>query len=224
VTYTFGHICVDAGARCVSRAERPVLLARKALDLLLLLLEHRPNVVSKEQIHDQVWPDTFVSEASVQSLVRAIRRAIDDASAGASWIVTVHGVGYRFGGDAVTSDASMPPPMVERPAAWLVGGPARIALAPGENVLGRGDGVVEIDAPTISRHHARITIGTQTTLEDLGSKNGTWLDDRRVTAPTVLADGATVRLGSVAVTFRLAPKPGPTESIREPRRAGDTRS
>lgn len=220
MTYTFGHICVDAGARRVSRAGRPVHLTRKALDLLLLLLEHRPNAVPKEQIHDHVWPDTFVSESSVQSLVREIRRSIDDAAAGASWILTVHGIGYRFDGDAVTSGSPVPEAASERPAAWLLGGPARVALVSGENVVGRGDAVVEIEAPTISRHHARITIGTPATIEDLGSKNGTWLNDQRVTASTVLADGATVRLGSVTLTFRLAPKPRPTESVREPGRAG----
>jgi DNA-binding winged helix-turn-helix (wHTH) protein len=220
VTYTFGRVCVDAGARRVSKAGRPVHLTRKALDLLLLLLEHRPDAVPKEHIHDRVWPDTFVSESSVQSLVREIRRTIDDAAAGASWIRTVHGIGYRFDGDAVTSGSPVSPPASERPAAWLLGGPARVGLVSGENVLGRGDGVVEIEAATISRHHARITIGAHATIEDLGSKNGTWLNDQRVTAATVLADGATVRLGSVTLTFRMARKPRPTESVREPRRTG----
>jgi DNA-binding winged helix-turn-helix (wHTH) protein len=217
VTYTFGRICVDAGARRVSRAGRPVHLTRKALDLLLLLLDHRPNAVPKEQIHTHVWPDTFVSEASLQSLVREIRRALEDPAAGPSWILTVHGIGYRFDGNAVAvGDPAQPPPTAQRPVAWLLGDTRRVALLAGENVIGRGDGVLEIDAPTISRHHARITIGSRTIIDDLGSKNGTWVDDQRVTAPIGLADGASVRLGSVALTFRLARKPRPTESARKP--------
>ncbi len=64
--------------------------------------------------------------------------------------------------------------------------------------------VFEIEAPTISRRHARIIIGESITLEDLGSKNGTWLKDERLTAPHALADGDVVKLGSATFTFRLA--------------------
>ena len=56
-------------------------LTRKAWELLLLLLEQRPNAVSKAEIHARVWPETFVSESSVQSLVHEIRRAIDHGGA-----------------------------------------------------------------------------------------------------------------------------------------------
>ncbi len=218
MTFTFGRICVDAQARRVSRDGRPIRLTRKAFDLLLLLLEHGPDAVSKEQIHARIWPHTFVGESSLQSLVHEIRRLVDDPARGRSWIVTVHGVGYRFEGDAVTSRPAAGDPA--RPAAWLIGGSTRLALMPGENVIGRGDGVIEIEAPTISRHHARITVAPVVTIEDLGSKNGTWVEDQRVTAAAVLVDGASVRLGSVTMAFRLGRQPEPTESVREP--AGDT--
>ncbi len=214
MTFTFGRTCVDAQARRVARDGAPVRLTRKALDLLLLLLEHAPDAVSKERIHARIWPDTFVGESSLQSLVHEIRQALDDP-ARTSWIATVHGVGYRFDGDAVTSrpaaaDASA------RPAAWLVAGATRLARLPGVNVIGRGDDVLEIEAPTISRHHARITVGPAASIEDLGSKNGTWVDGRRLTGPAALVDGASVQLGSVTLTFRLGRQPEPTESVREP--------
>ena len=214
MTFTFGRVCVDAQARRVSRDGRPVRLTRKAFDLLLLLLEHGPDAVSKEQIHARIWPHTFVGESSLQSLVHEIRRRVDDPARGASWIVTVHGVGYRFEGDAVTSRPAAGD--AARPAAWLVAGATRLGLLPGENVIGRGEGVIEIDAPTISRHHARITVAPVVTIEDLGSKNGTWIDGQRVTASAVLADGTSVRLGSVTMAFQLGRQPEPTESVREP--------
>jgi DNA-binding winged helix-turn-helix (wHTH) protein len=219
----FGRVGVDADARRVSRAGEPVHLTRKALDLLLLLIEHRPNAVSKDDIYARVWPDSFVSESSLQSLIHEIRRAIDDPTAVDSWIRTVYGIGYRFDGDVVTSGAPVAAVALERPAAWLLAGSTRVALRPGQNIVGRGiDDVVEVEGPTISRHHARITIGAVATIEDLGSKNGTWLDDERVMASAVLTDGASVRLGSVTLTFRLARQPRPTESVREP--AHDRRS
>jgi DNA-binding winged helix-turn-helix (wHTH) protein len=211
VIYTIGAIRVDAEARDVSSRSGPVHLRRQALDLLLLLLEDRPRAVSKDRIHERLWPGTFVSEASLQSLVHELRRALDDRTAPVSCIATVHGIGYRYAGPVAIEDAPrIAPP---RPAAWLTGGDVRIPLIAGETIIGRGvDGVVDIDAPTISRRHARIVIGTSMTSEDLGSRNGTWIGGERVTQPRPLADGDTVRFGSVARTFRLAGEPRPTEA------------
>ena len=215
VRYTFGTICVDTGTRGVSSPRGPVHLTRKAFDLLLMLLEARPNALSKDAIYARLWPNTFVAESSLQTLIHEIRQTIDDRGSRTSWIRTVHGIGYSFGGDVLASDA--PSAGRERPAAWLIGGSQRVALHAGENVVGREmDHVIEIAAPTISRRHARITIGQSVTLEDLGSKNGTWLENERLTAPRALEDGDVVRLGSATFTFRLARRPRSTESIGGP--------
>ena len=72
--------------------------------------------------------------------------------------------------------------------------------------------MIEIEAPTISRRHARIMVGDSVTLEDLGSKNGTWLNDEQLTAPRALAEGDIVRLGSATFTFHLAPQAKATGS------------
>ena len=211
--YTFGSLCLDADARTISSAEGDVHLTRKAFDLLLLLVERRPNAVLKEQIYAHLWPDTFVAESALQTLVHEIRQAIDDRDLQQSWIRTLHGIGYAFAGHVLASSAAPSTTQPERPAAWLLGESIRVALHTGENILGRGlEGVIEVEAPTISRRHARIIIGDSVTLEDLGSKNGTWLDDECLTAPCALADGAVVRLGSATVTFRLVRQPKSTES------------
>jgi DNA-binding winged helix-turn-helix (wHTH) protein len=214
--YTFGDVCVDAAARTCSIRESPVHLTRKAFDLLLLLLERRPDAVSKEHIYARLWPDTFVAESSLQTLIHEIRQAIDDAESERSWIRTVHGIGYSFAGTVAASDAPAAPDRVARPAAWLLGASTRIVLHTGENILGRGvdevDDVHDIDSPTISRRHARITIGARVTLEDLGSKNGTWLAGERLTGPHALNDGDVVRLGSLTFKFRLALQTKSTET------------
>jgi pSer/pThr/pTyr-binding forkhead associated (FHA) protein len=63
-----------------------------------------------------------------------------------------------------------------------------------------------VDAPGVSRHHARIVVTeAQVTLEDLGSNNGTYLGGRRVEAPAILSDGDTFRLGRHALAYRSAP-------------------
>lgn len=185
--------------------------------MLLLLLENRPNAVSKEQIYARVWPNTFVAESSLQSLIHEIRQAIDDRDARRSSIRTVHGIGYSFCGEVLVGDPPSSDARLEHPAAWLIGESLRVALHAGENIVGRGiDDVIEIEAPTMSRRHARIIIGESISLEDLGSRNGTWLKDERVTAPRVLADGDVVKLGSATFTFRLARHPKPTESVDGP--------
>jgi pSer/pThr/pTyr-binding forkhead associated (FHA) protein len=94
-------------------------------------------------------------------------------------------------------------------------GAARVPLNPGINVLGRApDAAVWIDAPGVSRHHARISLdGAAATLEDLGSKNGTYLRGEKVTRQSPLNDGDQIRLGSVLVTFRIPPPAGSTETV-----------
>jgi DNA segregation ATPase FtsK/SpoIIIE, S-DNA-T family len=105
----------------------------------------------------------------------------------------------------------------QRPAAWLFRESLRLALYEGENVLGRGvEDLIEVDLPTISRRHARITIGESAILEDLSSKNGTWLKGERVIEPARLADGDEVGLGSATFTFRLARSPESTETSEIP--------
>lgn len=198
--YKFADVQIDTAARQATRAEAEAHLTRKAFDLLVLLIGRRPNVVPKEEIHAHLWPDTFVSESSVQALISEIRQALDDGSR--SIIRTVHGVGYAFSTD-VTEAATETQARMAR--AWLLADTWRVPLYDGDNVLGRGsDDVIPIDVSGMSRRHARISVGQRVTIEDLGSKNGTWLQDQRVTGHALLNDGDHVRLGSVLFTFRLA--------------------
>ena len=202
MTFEFGDVRVDVQSRQVWRSDAAVHLTKKAFELLRFLLENQPGVLSKEQIHAHLWPDTFVSESSVQALVSEIRHAIGINPTGQSWIRTVHGIGYAFNGEAVPQRS---PEGVGNVRAWLIADNWKVPLRSGENVLGRGgDDVTEVDASTISRRHVRIEVGAQVWLEDLGSKNGTWVRDQRVSERTSLVDGDLVRLGSLLFTFRLA--------------------
>jgi pSer/pThr/pTyr-binding forkhead associated (FHA) protein len=83
-----------------------------------------------------------------------------------------------------------------------------------ENVLGRDEEAVAwIDSPLSSRRHARIVVAEgRATLEDLGSKNGTRLNGKRLSSPTVLADRDEVRIGDAVLTFRVLPGAGPTKT------------
>ena len=89
-----------------------------------------------------------------------------------------------------------------------------IPLVEGDNVLGRDEDVtVRIDAPGVSRRHARIRVsGAEATIEDLGSKNGTYVGDgaAAIAGPTALPDDSRFRLGRVLLVFRSSPEAGST--------------
>jgi len=74
----------------------PVHLSRKTFDLLAVLIANAPRVVSKTELHAELWPDTFVADATLVALVKDLRRALDDHDPAASIIRTSHGVGYAF--------------------------------------------------------------------------------------------------------------------------------
>ena len=158
-------------------------LSNKAFDLLALLIERRPEAVSKADLHARLWPGTFVSASSLPSLISEIRDAIADQHREPRLIRTVHGFGYAC-------QSSRSAALDQRPgrgrADRLAGrSSGEIALFAGENVLGReGAGVTLLKSSTVSRRHARVAIGEDgSVLEDLGSKNGTYVNDRRVERP-----------------------------------------
>jgi len=80
VTAWFGEYALDDSRRELLHRGAPVHLTPKAYALLQLLLERRPAAVSKAEIHDRIWPGTFVSEVNLATLVFEIRAAVGDAS------------------------------------------------------------------------------------------------------------------------------------------------
>jgi len=214
VTFRFGPFSLDSDARQLLRDGVEISLAPKALQLLLLLVQNRARAMSRDELQQQLWPSTYVLDTNLAGLVAEIRRALQDAADSPRFVRTMHRFGYRFIGDVHEAQA-MPAAGAPVQKYWLVWDARQVPLSEGENIVGRGtDAAVWIDAPGVSRHHARIVVRHgEVTLEDLGSKNGTYVKGLRVTAPRRLANGDQVRLGSsVVVTFRVPPAPGATET------------
>ena len=214
----FGEFIFDSETRELGRRGQATHLSPKAFQLLEALLERRPKLLSKAEIYDRLWPKTFVSASSLGRLVAEIRAALADTARAPRLVRTVHGAGYAFCG-AVTDLGGAPsregaPSLVYR----LVWAAREIELTPGANVLGRAPGcAVWIDAPGVSRHHARILVAEGTaTLEDLGSKNGTYLKGRRIEASATLADGDPIALGTALITVRALRPRGSTETVPAP--------
>ena len=193
----FEDVTFDPDTLQVWRTGQLVHLSPKAFALLSLLIEQRPKPVDKEAIQRRLWPDTFVSDTNLPALVAEIREALGDDARHPRFVRTVHGVGYAF---QASEAAEQERP---QPCAWLLADGRELALYPGANILGR-EGPVVLSSTTVSRQHARIVIGDAMTIEDLDSKNGTYLNDRPVTSATAIADGDQVRTGSLLFTFRVA--------------------
>ncbi len=208
----FDGFVLDEGQRILSRDGRPLHLTRKAFDLLILLIAHAPRVVSKDELHRKLWPDTFVTDATVAGVVKELRRVLGVDASGEPFVRTAHGVGYAFTGAVQATDHP-----VDAPARFsLVSGTLRLLLATGANDIGRDpQAAVRLDSPHASRRHARITIADGTaTLEDLGSKNRTLLNDSPLGLPTVLTDGDSIQIGPQHFVFRVIDVMATTETER----------
>ena len=200
--FQFGECLLDSETRELFEGGKRVHLAPKGFQFLHTLLRNRPRALSKASIHDELWPGTFVSDGTLTSLVAEVRTAINDDGRNVRFIRTIHGFGYAFTGEA-REDAGAAA-RGDEPVFKLIWADREIALREGENILGRErDAVAWIDVHSVSRRHARIVVsGQNATLEDLGSKNGTFLEGRRLRSPGALSDGSRLRIGTVEMTLR----------------------
>jgi pSer/pThr/pTyr-binding forkhead associated (FHA) protein len=127
---------------------------------------------------------------------------------------TVHRFGYRFVAgvdERVGTHAG-----AERGHdMYLTTADRQFRLAGGAIVIGRAaDAAIRLESGGVSRHHARIVIaGDEARVEDLGSKNGTFVDGQPVIGTLLLTDGAEIRIGPVTLTFRVAPPADATQTM-----------
>ena len=166
--------------------------------------------MSKQELHQRLWPSTFVTEGNLATLIGELREALGDSARKPRFLRTAYRFGYAFCGQAVDASQAFDS---DRPRlCWLIKDGQRLPLSSGENVLGRdADGAIHIDSVTVSRRHARIVISQGgATLEDLRSKNGTFLGGQPISEPTALKDGDEIRTGSVVFRFRMPSLDGST--------------
>jgi DNA-binding winged helix-turn-helix (wHTH) protein len=196
--YEFGPFRLDPAERRLLRAGRPVPLTPKAFDTLHALVARSGRAISKDELVAGIWHDVSVQDATLAQNIFSVRKALGDAGA----IETVPKFGYRFMLPVRTLTDT-----ADRSSCWLKWGARRIPLVEGENIVGRDPDVeVALEATTVSRRHARITVSrTATVLQDLGSKNGTFVGGERLVAPSRIADGDRIGFGSLSVTFHDRP-------------------
>ena len=94
--YEFGEFRLDASRRLVSRGDEPVRVTSKALETLLVLVRNRARVVTKDELMQILWPDTFVEEVNLAQNISALRKALGEAPGENRYIATIPGKGYQF--------------------------------------------------------------------------------------------------------------------------------
>ena len=205
----FGDLTFDSARRQVTGANGDALhLTPKAFDLLTLLIEHAPHVVTKADIHQRLWPGAFVADTTLVGLVKELRRVLHDDRA-TPIIRTAHRVGYAFCGMETPTQ-----PLRFGIEHWISNGDRRIPLREGENTIGRDPkSDVWLDVAGVSRRHARVIIRNgKVEIEDLGSKNGTTVGTERLVAVSGLRDGDTILVGPARVTYRASESGMSTET------------
>lgn len=205
----FGDFTLDSDQRQLRCSGANQHLSPHGYELLNLLIEHRPRPLSKRQIHEYLWPNVSFSDATLTSLVAEVRRALNETAMGEDFLRTIPKFGYAFHGDAYEMAPPTPPRIDGRIRGWLVLPTGPMCLRDGEYVLGRNEDVtVRFDSLTVSRHHARIRVSRDSAVvEDLHSRNGTFLNGEPLTEPVHLADGDEIALGLVTLRFSLT-EPG----------------
>ena len=129
---SFGEFVLDLDSRELRRGAEPVRLSPKAFQLLEILVINRPKALSKADLQDKLWPDTFVVEKNLANLVSEIRQALGDSPSAPGFIRTVPRYGYAFHetipGDQAPRLARRPA-LARRRAALALGGVALLVIA-----------------------------------------------------------------------------------------------
>jgi DNA-binding winged helix-turn-helix (wHTH) protein len=204
--FEVGEWVVEPMLYRITRGDEVRHIRPRAMGVLECLAEARGAVVTRQRITDRVWRTEYVTTNALTHVVAELRTSLGDDADRPMFIETIPRRGYRlvapvsFPGEpksAAPGEASIVTLLAEDGAV--------IELQAGANLIGRAsDAAIRIDTSEVSRRHAVITVdGPLATIEDLGSKNGTFLRGRRLDAPARLADADEITIGVNVARFRV---------------------
>jgi hypothetical protein len=191
-----------------------VELSPKAFRLLEALVMRRPDAVSHEELRRTLWSEAANGGTTLARLVSEIRTALGDDDDEQPIVRTVHRFGYAFA-EATVAEERTTRPVGRYAIRW---GSQLVPLADGENVVGRAlDGVIAVPSSKASRRHARIVVSPESAvIEDLGSRNGTRVNDAVIDGPVELKNGDRIRVGPAVLVFCVAGSSGVTSEETGP--------
>jgi DNA-binding winged helix-turn-helix (wHTH) protein len=202
-----GACVLDTDRRQLTQADSVRSLSPKAFRLLEVLAERQPHAVSHMELRALVWPELHTGGTTLARLVNEIRAALGDETHPPRFVRAVPRFGYALTG-------AEPPDRPQTATALfsLQWENRRIPLQPGEYAIGRAaDALVNVASPDVSRRHPVIVVhADRVILEDLGSKNGTYVGARKIDQPVELQDGDRIGIGPIMLIFRAGFEEDPT--------------
>ena len=201
--FELGDWMVEPMLDRISRGHETVQLRPRVMDLLISLVESPEKVVSRRQLIDRVWRTRFVTDNALTRAITELRKKLGDDAKRPAYIETIPKRGYRIVAEVGGARVE------QRPAAcrFLLEeqDETEVPLRDGDNIIGRSaEADVQIDASEVSRRHARIlVVGSTAVIEDLGSKNGTFVRGSRIDAPVRLEHADVIQIGVNVARFRF---------------------
>jgi DNA-binding winged helix-turn-helix (wHTH) protein len=148
----FGPFCLRPAQQLLLDSDAPVRIGARALDLLIALVERAGELVTKDDLTARVWPGLSVDEGNLRTQMALLRRALRDGEAGARYLITVSGRGYRFVAPVSTSETQEPGKQQTLPVKPAHGLPGRLT-----RLIGRADAVSDIAGRLSRRRFVTIT-------------------------------------------------------------------
>jgi DNA-binding winged helix-turn-helix (wHTH) protein len=194
-TFSFGPFTLDVEGAELRKGDEKVSIRPKCFDLLVYLIENAGRVISKEELLDKIWSDVVVNDATLNRTVTELRAALGDNADDPKYVKTVSRKGYKFIGEISGAPREVADTSVEF---VLVYNDREFPLRNGEQIIGRGHGAaIPLYGKATSREHARIIVASgNVTLQDLGSRNGTYVNGIRVAGSIDLRSGDEIRIGA----------------------------
>ncbi|HSK08986.1 MAG TPA: FHA domain-containing protein [Vicinamibacterales bacterium] len=208
----FGVFDLDPRTGELRKRGLRVHLQEQPFQVLTLLVERAGDLVTREELQKRLWSDSvFVDfDQGLNKAVLKIRLALGDSAESPRFVETLERRGYRFianvdwlpAGQVPGEAPRLPQPIVAR----LTMGDRTFALAEGAHVIGRDpSAAVWIDATVVSRNHAVLVVRRGVlTVEDLGSRNGTFVNRARVSGVVTLSHGDEIRIGTIPLSLHVS--------------------
>jgi DNA-binding winged helix-turn-helix (wHTH) protein len=204
-----------------------VHLQEQPFEVLALLIERAGDLVTRDELKRRVWSDSvFVGfDQALNNAVAKIRLTLGDSAESPRFVETLERRGYRFiasvgwSAEGRLAPAVKPDTMPEGRATVvrLTTDSHTIALTGGTHIIGRDPAAaVWLDSSVVSRHHARIVVSDgRVTAEDLGSRNGTFVNGVRLAHVSPLAHGDELRIGTVPLVVHVSSGKTPTRTVAD---------
>jgi len=211
-SFQLGDWLVEPTLDRISRDDEVVQLRPRAMDVLACLAVAAGKLATKRDLIDAVWRTEFVSEHALTQVIAELRAALGDDARKPVYIENIPRRGYRLVAEVIPVAASMPVARHASVPFKLQGHDRDYPLSQGINIIGRTDDAdIAIDRTEVSRCQARIVVsGTSATIEDLGSKNGTYLNGERLQGPAPLTNGDEIWIGRSVARLRFLVEGEPT--------------